>query len=228
MFASFRQEWMDDRTRTQAVVYLLRTVHPDPTIVHLVDLDSEEHDNAPFSPESNAILEYTDELIGQMIAALPAGYAVAVVSDHGFERVDTEVNLSALAAKRGVTGLRAAGAIAIAETGAAADFVRETARDARYGIGRQIPKEEVMRFAPQYGNAEAVFESGPGFMFAFAGKDGEIFTKPREIGNHGHWPMRYRSVYILWGPGIRAARLDEFSIKEIAGKLAAVVGVKFP
>jgi predicted AlkP superfamily pyrophosphatase or phosphodiesterase len=227
MFPSFRQEWMDDRTRTQAVVYLLRTVQPDLTIVHLVDLDSEEHDNAPFSREANAILEYTDELIGQMIAALPVGYAVAVVSDHGFEKVDTEVNLAALAAKRGVTGLRTAGAIAIAETGAAANFLRETAGDAQYGIGREIPKGELTRFAPQYGEAAAVFESAPGFMFAFAGKEGEIFAKPKEIGNHGHWPARYRSVYLLWGPGIRSARLDEFSITEIAGKLAAVAGLKW-
>ena len=228
MFPSFRQEWMDDRTRTQAVVYLLRVVHPDFTIVHLVDLDSEEHDNAPFSPESKAILEYTDELIGQMMAALPAGSAVALVSDHGFEKVNTEVNLAGLAAQRGVTGLRTAGAIAIAETSAAADFLRETARDARYGIGRQIPKEEVVRFAPQYKDAAAIFESAPGFLFAFSAKEGEMFAKPREIGNHGHWPMRYRSVYMLWGPGIRPARLDEFSIKEIAGRLAAVAGVKFP
>ena len=73
MFPSFRQEWMDDRTRTQAVVFLLKTEKPDLLLVHLVDLDSEEHDNAPFSREANAILEYTDELVGQMMDALPEG-----------------------------------------------------------------------------------------------------------------------------------------------------------
>jgi hypothetical protein len=227
MFPSFAQEWMDDRTRTQAVIYLLRTERPDLTIVHLVDLDSEEHDNAPFSREANAILEYTDELIGRMIEALPQGCAVALVSDHGFERVDTEVSLAALAAKQNVSGLRAMGAIAVAETKAAADFLRELAREPRYGIGRAIPKDELARFAPEYQSAAAVFESAAGFMFG-GNPQGEVFAKPRETGNHGHWPMRYRSVYVLWGAGVPPAVLPEFSIKDIAGRLAAVLDVKLP
>ena len=225
MFPSFAQEWMDDRTRTQAVVYLLRVERPDFLIVHLVDLDSEEHDNAPFTRESNAILEYTDELIGRMLEALPRGYAVALVSDHGFEKTDSEVNLAALASKQGVIGIRAMGAVAIAETDAAAAFLRDTAKDTRYGIGRAIPKEELARFAPQYANATAVFESSPGVLFGGDAK-GEIISKPHQIGEHGHWPTRYRSVFVLWGPGIQKASLPEISIKEIAGKLATVLGVK--
>jgi hypothetical protein len=228
VFPSFAQEWMDDRTRTQAVVYLLRTEHPDFTIVHLVDLDSEEHDNAPFSREASAILEYTDELIGRMLEALPRGYAVALISDHGFERIEKEVNLAALAGRKGIQGVRASGSIAIAETSAAADFLRETAKEPVYGIGRVIPKEELARFAPQLQNSPAVFESAPGILFLSGGTETEIFTKPREIGNHGHWPSRYRSVYVLWGAGISAARLPEFSLKEIAGRLAAVLDVKWP
>lgn len=51
-FPSFAQEWIDDRTRTQAAVFLLREKKPDLLLVHLVDLDSEEHDSAPFSREA--------------------------------------------------------------------------------------------------------------------------------------------------------------------------------
>src|SRR5215475_9864489 len=35
MFPSFSQEWMDDRTRALAVVYLLKTERPDFMVVHL-------------------------------------------------------------------------------------------------------------------------------------------------------------------------------------------------
>ena len=56
-------------------------------------------------------------------------------------------------------------------------------------------------------------------------KTAELFSKPQEIGNHGHWPMRYRSVYVLWGPGIQHEQLPEFSIKEIAARLAKVLDV---
>src|SRR6478736_4934999 len=121
---------MDDRTRTQAVVFLLKTEKPDLLLVHLVDLDSEQHDNAPFSREANAILEYTDELVGQMMEALPKGSAVALVSDHGFEKVGAEVNLNVLAAKAGVTGIRSLGGLALADTSEASAFLRQTSKNA--------------------------------------------------------------------------------------------------
>lgn len=226
-FPSFTQEWMDDRTRTQAVVYLLTAEKPDLLLVHLVDLDSEEHDNAPFSRESLAMLEYTDELIGQMFAALPQNYAVALVSDHGFERVNKDVNLRVLAAKQGITTLRSMGGIAVADDTAAAELLRRLSQDPQYGIGREIPNAEVARFAPALAKAAAVFEPAEGFWFGFAAQ-GEEFSKPRELGNHGHWPMRYRAVYALWGKGIAAERLPELPQTAIAERLASVLGVQFP
>jgi hypothetical protein len=39
---SFPQQWMDDRTRTQAQVHLLRHRKPGLLAVHLVDLDAEQ------------------------------------------------------------------------------------------------------------------------------------------------------------------------------------------
>ena len=72
-----------------------------------------------------------------------------------------------------------------------------------------------------------MFEPADGFMFAFGSESTEILTKPREIGNHGHWPMRYRAVYALWGPGIKPAKLPEISQIDIAGLLAAVIGIRF-
>ncbi len=227
MFPSFAQEWMNDRTRTQAVVYLLKTETPDLILVHLVDLDSEQHDNAPFSRESNAILEYTDELIGQMIAALPRDYAIALVSDHGFERVNSTVNLKALVTRQGIGAVEVQGGVAIAGTPEATAFLRAAAKDPQYGIGREIPKDELAKFAPQFAKADAAFEPAEGIMFTFGPPAGEIVTKPHEIGNHGHWPTRYRAVYVLSGPGIPAEKLPEISQKDIAQKLAAVLGVSF-
>lgn len=227
MFPSFAQEWMDDRTRTQAIVYLLKTEKPDLLIVHLVDLDSEEHDDAPFSTESNAILELTDEFIGQMLAALPSGYAFALVSDHGFERVNREVSIAALAKKKGVGGIVSRGGIVVSENAESTQFLRGITSDPQYGIGREIPKEEVTRFAPKLANSDAVFEPAQGFMFAFGPGNAEIFSKPHEIGNHGHWPTRYRAVFGLWGPGIPASTLPEISQTEIAGRLASILGVRF-
>jgi hypothetical protein len=225
VYPSFPQEWMDDRTRTLAAVYLLEHQKPDLLLVHLVDLDSEEHENAPFTRESNAVLERTDELIGQIVSALPRGSALAIVSDHGFERVDRIVNIKAIAAKEGAPGVIGAGGVVVAPDQASADVLRRLAGDPHNGIGREIPGEEYTRFPSNLPTGPAVaFESAEHAMFSF-GAGGELFSKPQEIGNHGHWPMRYRSVFVLWGPSIPHRDLEEFSIKRIAGRLAAVIGV---
>src|SRR5262245_41761833 len=55
-FPSCAQEWMDDRTRTLATVYLLKYEKPDLILLHLVDLDAEAHENGPFTREANAVL----------------------------------------------------------------------------------------------------------------------------------------------------------------------------
>lgn len=213
-YPSFPQEWMDDRTRTLAAMYLLRRERPDLLLMHLVDLDSEEHENAPFTREANAILERTDELIGSVLAALPAGSALAIVSDHGFERVDRMVNIKAMA-----PNLTAAPGVVVATDEQSAATLRRLAADPQNGIGREIPAEEYARFPSTLpAHPAAAFESAEHVMFG-AGQT-------MEIGNHGHWPMRYRSVFVLWGPSIPHEELPEFSIKEIAGRLASVIGVQ--
>jgi predicted AlkP superfamily pyrophosphatase or phosphodiesterase len=55
-------------------------------------LDNEAHANGPFTPEALSVLEYQDELIGTALQDLPSNYVVVVVSDHGFEKVEREVN----------------------------------------------------------------------------------------------------------------------------------------
>ena len=224
-YPSFPQEWMDDRTRTLATVWILQHMKPDLLLLHLADLDSEEHDNAPYTRESKAIVELSDEMIGQILKAMPAGSAFALVSDHGFERVNTVVNLQTAAAARGVTNLAQSGGTVVAPDAHAADVLRQLAKDPKYGIGREIPKAELARFPSNIpADAAAVFEPADGFMFSPRGPE---FSKPEEIGNHGHWPMRYRAVFVLWGPSIKHVAIPEISMKEEAGRLAQIIGVPF-
>jgi arylsulfatase A-like enzyme len=219
---AFAQQWMDDRIRAMAAVWILRHERPQLMLLHLVDLDSEEHDNAPFTREAYATLEHTDQLIGEIMAALPSGTAVAIVSDHGFERVDRVVNVKPLA-----PAVVQAGSILLAPDEKTAAQIRELKQDPKYGIGREIPKEEFARFRSTLNSdPAAVFDSMEGVMFGNT-PNGELTVKPREIGNHGHWPMRYRSVYVLWGSGISHQVLPEMSIKDIAGRLAGVTGAPF-
>jgi hypothetical protein len=230
VFPSFPQEWMDDRTRTLATVYFLKHERPALILLHLVDHDAEAHEKGPFSREANALIDYSDELLGQIMQAMPKDYVLAVVSDHGFERTDRVANLRVLQAKRGASGtMRLMGGLALADDEASAKFLREAARNpAETGVGREIPKAELNRFAPKLAGAVAAFEPAPHFWFGNA-ESGELFTAPREPGSHGLWPLRqdYRSVYLLWGNGVRRERLPEIDMLSIANRLATILELPF-
>ena len=113
-----------------AVLYLLKERQPDLILLHLVDLDSEEHDQGPFGKNANAVLERTDELLGTLLNALPQDYDFALVSDHGFERVDKTVNPRVLLARHGIRGdVQPSGGIVTTTDGEAGAFLRQAASD---------------------------------------------------------------------------------------------------
>jgi predicted AlkP superfamily pyrophosphatase or phosphodiesterase len=218
-FPSFPQQWLDDRTRMLATLFLIEQKHPDFLAVHFVDLDAEEHETEPFSVASNAILEYTDELIGRILSALPRDTVFALVSDHGFVSVEKTVHPP--------VGTVTPFWVTAANREEAAELER-LSHDPANGIGRRIPPAEWRRFLPETSGTKpepaAAYE--PADRFLFSPKPLETrYGKPYEIGTHGLWPGRpdYRSVFLLWGPGIRAERLPEISILAIYPRLRAVV-----
>ncbi|ADV83615.1 alkaline phosphatase family protein [Terriglobus saanensis] len=99
------KETDQDVTKTAEAVAILRKFKPDLTLVHLTDMDHQEHEHSPFSAEANASLEGLDRQIGQIrdaaLAADPRAILV-VVSDHGFLSVDHRVNLNVLLAGVGL------------------------------------------------------------------------------------------------------------------------------
>lgn len=230
VFPSFTQEWMDDRTRTQATIYLLKHEKPDLILLHLVDLDSEAHETGPFSREANAKLEYSDELIGQMLQALPAGMVVAVVSDHGFERADRVMDVNRLLAKEGVRGsVEMRPGFLTTNDEAVAAWLRAAARERKHGIGREIPRGEWQRFTPELAQPMVAFEPAEHHLFG-AAAEGATESKPAERGVHGLWPGRkdYSASFLLWGKGIKPARRPRASMLTIAPRLAELLGVKYP
>lgn len=229
-YPSFPQQWVDDRTRTLAVLYLLQARRPDLLLVHLVDLDSEAHDQGPFWPNANAVMERTDELIGQIVNALPRDYKFALVSDHGFERVDKTANLRVLLARSGVAGeIQPMGGVATTTDASVATFLRRTAADPANGIGREIPRDELIQYAPRLSSVLAAFEPAEHVMFGPAER-GEYFTPPFEKGNHGFWPARhdYRSVFLVSGSGIPSGEEPEMQMIDIASRLSRLLGLHFP
>ncbi len=225
---SFPQQWMDDRSRALAAIWILRNVQPDFLALHFVDLDSEAHDCGPFTREANAILEYTDELVAWILEAAPPDMLVALVSDHGFERVEKVVDLAEAMRRDGAAGkLDVSHGVVWALDSAAARWLEEARARGNLGIGRRVPEEELKDFTPELAGVEAAYEAAEGFLFG-RGESGELYAKPHEAGVHGLWPGRpdYRSAFILWGKGIEPARLPPMRITAIAGRLAELLGVR--
>jgi predicted AlkP superfamily pyrophosphatase or phosphodiesterase len=229
---SFRTEWMDDRTRALATAWILKNKQPDLTLLHFVDHDSAAHDNSPFTPAAKAQLEYTDELVGLLLAAMPKGMAVALVSDHGFEKVDRELNLAAFLDQSGLRKkaenkgpLEVYGGFVTTKDPEVIAALRAAAKDPKGCVSREIPRDEVARFLPQFDGS--VFDAAPGCYYLRGTGSKEIYGRPdAEAGKHGHWPTRYRAVFALYGDGIRAERLPEIDMLSIANRLAAVLGLK--
>jgi len=85
-----------DETRTHFSIDILAQHKPVFMTIHLSSLDEEEHLHGPFSPEANADLEAIDAMVGRIAAQELANYpdaVIAIVSDHGFARVDHLTNL---------------------------------------------------------------------------------------------------------------------------------------
>ena len=197
-FPSFAEQWMDDRTRTLALIHLLRHRKPAFLAVHLVDLDSEQHDTGPFSRASKAILEYTDELIGQLLRALPPGMVLALVSDHGFAGVERTVHAD-----------RIQGGLAIADT-------------KPEGGGRQVPVEEIRRFLPE-ATFKTAWEPAEGVLFT----EGVGGKSSGGVHGLWPGRPDYRATFVLWGPGVRREKLGEMSMLDFTGRFAGILGLKF-
>jgi len=225
-YPSFAQQWLDDRSRALATIFLLKQKHPDLLLLHLAELDSQSHEEGPFVPHTLAVVERSDELIGDILKAMPKDYDLALVSDHGFERVDRIANLKVMAAADGVTGVLSVqgGLVNTTDSNVAAWLRGQTGKG---DVGREIPAAELARYAPQL--AGAGFEPAPHVMFG-AAANGQAHDASKAVGNHGFWPTRpdYHSIFLLSGPEIKPEKLGAIEMVSLKDRLAGALGLTCP
>lgn len=243
----------EDAVRTRFAVRLLETKHPDFMTVYLCGLDTEEHKSGPFSAESNKTLERLDAMIGDLRAAAekaaPGRATLAVVSDHGFAKVDHDINLYAAFLGAGLFSLDEAQKISAWQAmpwpagGAAAimladpkdeaiktkvsALLQQLASDPANGIERIMTADEVAAAGGFPGAAFLVsfkegFELGYGFQ-------PPLVAPPSHLGMHGYEPTRpdMRSSFFITGPGVaRGKSLGEIDMRTIAPTLAGIMKVK--
>ena len=223
----FQKELWDDSSSASAAIWLLQNRKADVVFVHLSDIDAEQRETGALGLYSRQALDNDDELIGRILAAVPPGMVVALVSGHGFENENYVVRPNVL-----LKGSRVEvedGLIGTTNR-AAAERLRQYMKDGRkHGIAREVPIAEVKSKAPALGNWVAAFDTPQNYV-ATAEDHGPALGPGTHKGVSGLWPTRpgYRSVFLISGQGISGGKTGEIDLRQIAPTLADVIGVKLP
>ncbi|WP_157215719.1 alkaline phosphatase family protein [Flavisphingomonas formosensis] len=243
-----------DAVRTRFAAELITEKHPALTTVYFAGIDHIEHLHGPGSPEAKQAIEATDALVGQLVDAARKAdrtTVIAVVSDHGFQPVETDVNLFAPFVQAGLIRIDAAGKVTgwdaepwlaggsagvvlarpddaalVAKVRALLDTIKA---DPAYGIASVIDRAEIAR---RGGPREASFfiDLKPGYE---TGRNpaGPIAGPSGYKGMHGYFPeaATMRSSLFVTGPDLaRHGDLGEIDMRDIAPSLARVLGVSLP
>jgi hypothetical protein len=229
---SFVEPLWDDAVGIDVMHYLVLHEKPDLILLHLPELDAEQHETGAMSIYARKVLENDDDLLGTALQKLPADTVVAIVSDHGFDTALYVVrpNVMLKAAGLGDPAHVKYGLIGVS-TAKAASVLRRSIGVPRSGIAREVPMSEVRRLAPaeEVRNWVAAFDTSMGYV-ASDEVTGRAVSAGNHKGVHGLWPTHdsSRATLILSGEGIKRVRLPEISMLDVAPTFAEILGVKLP
>ncbi|HSX55004.1 MAG TPA: ectonucleotide pyrophosphatase/phosphodiesterase [Sphingomonas sp.] len=249
----------DDQKIADDAIALIEQKRPDLLTVHFVAGDHAQHEYGPFSAEGNAALERIDTQIGRVVAAHRKAYpdsVVAIVSDHGFDKVTHQVHLNAALAEAGFIKLSGEGddrtvtswkafawyvgssAMIVFENPRdeqtktqAVDYLQKLAADPANGIERIYPRAEYANRGLPPGVAYIVaFKPGYRMGNSMSG----VLVKKSKGGSHGAFSTRdvrpdMHSSFFITGPGIVAGKnLGTIDMRQIAPTLAGELKVSLP
>lgn len=242
-----------DETRGKFAAALIEREKPQFATVYLTALDHEQHGEGPDTPQAHAILKRIDAIVGKLVAAEMAAHpdaVIAVVSDHGFSKVDTEINLYRAFIDAGLITLDAGDKIKSWEaspwnSGGSSAIMLARPDDAalRSKIGALLAKlkadpanriaeiADTVAIAKLGGNPEAAFYvsfEANAYAGGFKGKDVPLVGPSSSKGTHGYFPTSplMRSSFMMMGKGVAKGRnLGEIDMRSIAPTLAQIIGV---
>ena len=242
-----------DVTRTRLATFILKKHKPDLLLVHLVDLDEEEHHFGPDSPQAAATLEKIDGHIGELLAAdQAAGLAdstdVFIVSDHGFLPVEATIKPNVLFVKAGLLtadeeGNVTGGRIDTVANGGSFFIYWPESEDLRSKVNEALKplRDQGLLWAVLDHAALKELAAEPAAQMALAaptgyafrsGAAGDLLAEGKSTtGTHGYLPFRQEleASFIAWGPDIRAGvDLHTIRMTEIAPTILKVMGIDDP
>jgi predicted AlkP superfamily pyrophosphatase or phosphodiesterase len=241
-----------DRDRTDIAVHVLRQ-RPALLLLHLLDLDWAQHDHGPGTPQALEALERVDGYVGDVLRVLDetgerARTVVAVVSDHGFRSLTTQLQPNTRFREEGLIRVDAGGRItswdAYFHSSGGAGFVYLSRPDDDALRARVQKLLEGIQADPANGievlwtradltrlgaHPDAAFGIGLADGF-YSSIDHDVLRKPSRMkGGHGFDPANPELLasFIISGPGIPArGDLGLIRMTQIAPTLARLLGVR--
>jgi predicted AlkP superfamily pyrophosphatase or phosphodiesterase len=239
----------NDRDRTDLSLFILRTYDPHVFLLHLIELDSAQHDFGPGSPEALRTLAKVDGHVGEIVGAVrAAGRAdrttIAVASDHGFLPVRTMVQLNAAFRRAGLLTVDERGRVDTwrayyhasggsgfvyvkdpADRDQVARLLAELRADPANGI-REVWTREQLAARGSHPDADFGLDVVDGF---YSGAGHDVLVKPATSkGGHGFAPDRtaLHSSLVIAGPAVqRRGSIGIVRMTQIAPTLAAILDV---
>lgn len=240
-----------DEARGRFAGALIEREKPQFATVYLTALDHEQHEKGPDTPQAHAVLKRIDAIVGSLVTAQMKAHpdsVIAVVSDHGFSKVDTEINLYRAFIDAGLITLKDDGKIKSWEaspwnSGGSSAVVLARPQDAvlRKKVAdllSQLKSDPANRIAA-IANAEDIRALGGNpvasyyvsfepntYAGSFKGKEALLAGPSASKGTHGYFPTSplMRSTFMMMGKNIAKGRnLGEIDMRAIAPTLAKIM-----
>lgn len=241
------QAWRD-RIYTRAAVDIIRKHHPDLLLLHLLALDSIEHETGFGNNAGRNTIAFLDDRVRDVIEAVRAAgdfdrTTFIIVSDHGQQSVHQLLHPNVLLKHAGLqAGAATQPSFCITDDGFALVFQRDSTAASIKAIKSLFAGTPGLRAALT--PAEAAKEGWPtpaqsdqapdlllyaadGYAFK-KGDSGDYVTPTREIGAHGYpnsLPLM-QGIFIAAGSGIpRKGEIPAFPNLDVAPTIAQLLHV---
>lgn len=253
--AMFADTIAADEAKARFTAALIAAKRPAFTTLHLISLDDAQHGHGPGTPEVYDTITRIDAAVGGLVTAarkVQPDLVVAIVSDHGFAKVEHDVNLKTMFAAEGLLTLNADQTAVAAwdaapwSAGGTAAVVLARPADAalRAKVAGVLAR---LKARPELGIAEVIDQQGVAakggakeaaffvnFKFGYESGDalsGPAVTKSGAKGMHGYFPdaPEMRATFVVAGKGLaKTGPLGDIDMRDIAPTLARIMGVPLP
>lgn len=227
------QHNVNDEMTAKVFHHVVVTHRPGLALLHLIDVDHDQHKYGPRTPEAYAAIGRVDKQVGEVIETLnkefPGRATVFVVSDHGFSPINQLILPNVILRDAGlvtVKGTRIVGGSVrtVIQGGCTMVYFTDPTADKAElqskvtaaftnakGIDKVVRTSELWKYG--VGNPMTDKQAPDMLIFAaegyaFGATSAGVMTfqdKPETKGTHGHNPdlPHLNATFIAWGQGIK-------------------------